>query len=95
MKNESAKKIYARVVLDIATLLAVFIFPWWLSVVVVLVLIFAYERYYEAIFYAVLIYELYAGASSSSGGAYTFPLITIGLLGIAEFTKRRLMLYRL
>lgn len=48
-----------RVVFDVILFISVFVFPWWISVLLSLIGIFAFNNFYEFIIIGVIIYSLY------------------------------------
>jgi len=49
-----------RVIFDILLFTSVFIFPWWISLFLVLIGIFVFKNFYEYIIVSVIVYSLYA-----------------------------------
>ena len=48
-----------RVIFDIALFLSAFIFPWWISILLLFIGIFLFKNFYEFIVDSLIIYSLY------------------------------------
>lgn len=84
-----------RIFYVLIIILAVFLLPWWLSVIFGLVGIFRYSHFYEVIIPALLFDFLY----SASGVTWVyFPLLfsvfSLALVYVVEDFKTRLMVSR-
>ena len=85
-KNDM-KNNFVRIIIDIGTFIAVIVLPWWLSMIILIILIVYFPVYIEAMFLAFLFDTLYADK-------YRFPYIaltsaTIFLL-LIMFVKTRI-----
>lgn len=89
--HESKSNIAVRVVLNALLLLSVAWFPWWVSLVVVIVLVSRY-RAYEVILWGGMIDLLY-GSTASVGMPFLSTATFALLLALAEVIKPRLVFY--
>lgn len=55
--NNSVMK---RIIFDVILFISVFVFPWWISVLLLFIGIFAFNNFYEFIIANVIIYSLYS-----------------------------------
>ena len=76
-----------RVYVDIATCIVVLIFPWYISMIVVIGLVFFFPIYIEGLFFAFLFDTLYAQRIAFP---YVFLLSTVVLLLIVYVLKTQI-----
>jgi len=83
-----------RVVFDLVLFISVFIFPWWISGLLLLAGIFIFDKFYEFIVASVIIYALYStvgnGLISSS---IFFSLVIIIIYIIIQLIRNNIILY--
>ncbi|MEA3399467.1 MAG: hypothetical protein U9R00_03090 [Patescibacteria group bacterium] len=78
-----------RVIFDIVLFISIFIFPWWLTVLIALLGLFAFKDYYE-----------FVGAGAIMHAIFRFfPALYLGIGLVAFFfliqeLKKRLILYK-
>ena len=84
-----------RVIFDAVLFISVFIFPWWISVFLMLAGIFIFNNFYEFIVASIVIYSLHAvpGAMLISSPAF-FSLIIIISYIIFQTIKDNIILYK-
>jgi hypothetical protein len=84
-----------RVVFDLILLISVFIFPWWASVIIILIGMFIFDRFYEFIIASSIIFSLYSildGRIISS--PVFFSLMIIALYTLIQYFKDNIILYK-
>lgn len=85
----------SRVIFDIVLFIFVFIFPWWVSVLLSLIGIFAFSNFYEFIAVGVIIFSLY---SLPGDRIISFPIIfslaIIVLYIIIQIIRDNIILYK-
>jgi len=84
-----------RVVFDIILFVSVFIFPWWVSGLLLLIGIFIFNHFYEFIFTSVIIYSLFAIPNGRliSSPAF-FSLFIIFLFIFIQIIKDNIIVYK-
>lgn len=84
-----------RVIFDVVLFISVFVFPWWISVLLLFVGIFIFNNFYEFIIASVIIYSLYAipGDRIISSPVF-FSSVLIILYLIIEYIKNNIILYK-
>lgn len=84
-----------RVIFDIVLFTSVFVFPWWISAVLLVVGIFAFNNFYEFIVASVITYSLYAVLGN---GLATSPVfyssVIIFIYVIIQAIRRNIILYK-
>jgi len=80
-----------RISADALLLVSVYLFPWWLTLFLLLSGIVIFRLYFEAVVAALLIDLLYAPMTSLSYVAYRFTLVSIVLILLANLVVRRYM----
>ncbi|MBK5215207.1 MAG: hypothetical protein JJE53_00135 [Candidatus Pacebacteria bacterium] len=84
-----------RVIFDIILFISVFIFPWWISALMLLVGIFIFNNFYEFIVASVINFSLYStGDSRIISSVVYFPLIIITIYITIQFIKSNIILYK-
>lgn len=85
---------FLRIIADIAVLISIFIFPWWFSLLLLIICIFLLNNFYEALFFALLLDGFYGVPRIAFHGYNVFFLAVTGaaLLAIL-FLKPRLRFY--
>jgi len=84
-----------RVIFDIILFISVFIFPWWISAILLLGGIFLFNKFYEFIIASVIIFALYSvpGVRWISSPVI-FSLFIIIFYIMVEYFKNRIILYK-
>jgi hypothetical protein len=84
-----------RVIFDIILFISVFIFPWWISILLVFVGIFMFNNFYEFIIASVIVYSLYAieGDRLISSPIF-YSLIIITLYIVIQIIRSNIILYK-
>lgn len=84
-----------RIVFDAVLFTSVFVFPWWISVLLLFIGIFIFNNFYEFIIASVIIYSLYAipGDRIISSPIF-FSSVLIILYLIIEYIKNNIILYK-
>jgi hypothetical protein len=92
LKSQSKTNIIKRVIISVVFLLLTFILPWWLVLVMGLVLAFYFENFYELILAGLILDGLYGGIVSIEKFyfVFTFTATVITLL-LINFKKRLLI----
>lgn len=83
-----------RLVIDFVLLISIFIFPWWISLFLMLIGIFVFNNYYEFIGAAMIMNSLYSVEGNrliSSPIFFTALFILIYIL--IQFVKTNIILY--
>ena len=84
-----------RVIFDIILFISVFIFPWWISALMLLVGIFIFNNFYEFIVASVINFSLYSiGDDRIISSVVYFPLIIITIYIAIQFVKSNIILYK-
>jgi hypothetical protein len=83
---------YTRVFADIILFILVYTAPWWLALVVGLVLLFYFDRYVEFIIFAFVLDTVF-NTRLNVHIFYSATLVTFVIYVISELMKRRLTLY--
>ena len=84
-----------RVIFDIILFISVFIFPWWISALMLLIGIFIFNNFYEFIVASVINFSLYSiGDDRIISSVVYFPLIIITIYIIIQFIKSNIILYK-
>lgn len=84
-----------RVIFDIILFTSIFIFPWWISVLLLFLGIFVFNNFYEFIVASVIIYSLYAipGDRIISSPIFFSSFIVI-LYIVIGYIKNNIILYK-
>ena len=83
-----------RIALDLLLLIGLFVFPWWASMLVVLVLLFYFKHFYEAIAAGIILDALYAAPIGTlSDFQLVFTLGAIVFVGVVAYIKTKIRLY--
>lgn len=86
--------IATRILLDVAVFISLVLLPWWMTVLLVFVLLWYFPHFYEAIVAGFIIDSLYSAPLSSFGGfQLIFTLGSVFLFGIVEYTKTKVRWY--
>lgn len=84
-----------RVIFDIVLLISVFVFPWWISVLLLLVGIFIFKNFIEFIVTNVIIYSLYAVPNDRLiTSPVFFSALIIVLYVIVQIIRNNIILYK-
>ncbi len=84
-----------RVIFDIILLVSIYIFPWWVSILLVLIGVFIFDNFYEFLVSSVIVYSMYAtkGDRIISSSVF-FPLIIIISYISIQSIKNNIILYK-
>jgi hypothetical protein len=84
-----------RVIFDVIVFILVFIVPWWISLLLLLIGIFAFNNYYEFIIACAIIYSLYSmpGDRLISSPVF-FAGVIIILYIIIQVVRNNIILYK-
>lgn len=92
LKSQSKPNIVKRVIFSVAFLLLAFILPWWLVLVLGLILVFYFNNFYEFILAGLILDGLYGGIISVEKFYFVFTLlITITTVFLINFKKKLLI----
>ncbi len=84
-----------RIIFDIILFITIYIFPWWVGFLLLMVGLFYFDNFYEFIIISAIIYSLYSvpglGVISSS---VFFPSIIIILYIIVQSVKNNIIHYK-
>ena len=87
------KHIAIRIAADIALVLGLFLFPWWLWAFCALVSVAAINRHYELVIWGIVADAVYAGDSSFILGRFFFLGLSTLLVLLSIVLKPRLKFY--
>lgn len=84
-----------RVIFDVLFIIFIFILPWWVGVILALVGVFLFNKFYEFIVSLVILYSLYMieGATKTSSIIFSAILINVIYFGI-QILKNRISFYK-
>jgi hypothetical protein len=84
-----------RVIFDILLIIFIFILPWWVGVILAVVGIFLFDKFYEFIATLVILYSLYLieGTTKTSSIIFAGVLINALYFGI-QILKSRISFYK-
>lgn len=84
-----------RVIFDIGLFISIFIFPWWFSVLLILIGIFTFSNFYEFIVVGVIIFSLYSiPGDRIISSPIIFSLGIILLYVIIQSIRNNIILYK-
>jgi hypothetical protein len=84
-----------RVIFDIFLLISLYIFPWWISILLLFIGIFVFDNFYEFIVSNIIMYSMYATKSDRIiSSSVFFPLIIIISYILIQFIKSNIILYK-
>jgi len=84
-----------RIIFDVVLFTSVFIFPWWISILLLFIGIFIFNNFYEFIIANVVIYSLYAiSGNRIISSPIFFSSVLIILYIIIEYIKNNIILYK-
>lgn len=87
------KNIFPRIIFDAILFIGVFVLPWWLWLVLVVISVFLINFQYEVIFFGFLADSVFGGGVIGSGFHFMFLGSTIFILLVSIFLKPRLKFY--
>lgn len=92
LKSPSKTFFIKRIIFSLVFLLSVFILPWWLVIILGLVLVFYFNNYYEFIIAGLILDSLYGNIISIDNFYFLFTLITtITTVFLINFKKKLLI----
>ncbi|TSD03054.1 MAG: hypothetical protein Athens071416_314 [Parcubacteria group bacterium Athens0714_16] len=74
-----------RFLADIILFLSIFIFPWWVSLLLILFCIFVFNNFYEALFFAFFIDSAYSLSLFSSVNFYFGVSIFVSIVFVFSY----------
>lgn len=83
--------LFLRIFVDIVILIGIFLFPAWIFIILSLIGVFYFHRYYEILFVGLMVDSLYNSHILFSGFFYTITSILIFLISFE--IKKRLKFY--
>lgn len=84
-----------RALFDIVLFISIFIFPWWISVFLVTVGIFIFDKYYEFIVALAIIFSIYSTPNDKIiSSPIFFSLIVIFFFIFIQYFKNNIILYK-
>jgi hypothetical protein len=87
--------IIKRVIFDIVLFVSVLIFPWWISIFMLFVGIFIFDRYYEFILFGLIIFSLYSIPTPRIiSSPIFFSSIVVFLYILIQHTRSNMILYK-
>ena len=87
--------IVKRVIFDVILFISVFVLPWWISVLLLFIGIFAFSNFYEFIIANVIIYSLYSNLGDRLiSSPIFFSSIIIILYIIIQSIRNNIILYK-
>ena len=84
----------ARIITDVLLLVAMFVLPWYLFWLIVAVLLFRYEAYYEILFFAFLWDGIYSVTGLFWGSHFIATFSVLVAFFVVYFLKERIISYR-
>lgn len=86
---------FSRPISCLVMVVSIFFFPWWYSLALLVAAIFYFTRYYEALFFGLLMDLVYAAEVTEFRGIVLVSFSAAAILFfLIEFLKRRLVFYR-
>jgi len=84
-----------RVIFDIFLIISIFILPWWFNVILVIIGIFLFDKFYEFIIALIILYSLYSVKSTNTISSVMIAsvIINFSYFGI-QILKSRIILYK-
>lgn len=87
-------KLIFRIIFDIVVFISVFILPWWLSLIVILVGIFVWPYFFESFILAIFLDGFHGISGISFHGHNAFFVLLVSVFFIVSmFLKTRLKFY--
>jgi hypothetical protein len=84
-----------RILFDIVLFLSAFIFPWWISILLLFIGIFLFKNFYEFIIDSIIIYSLYfIKEDSIISSPLFFYTTTIILFTIISLLRNNIIIYK-
>jgi len=80
-----------RTYLNISIIFSILLFPWWITAILAIVACFTIERFYEVMFYGILLDALYGTSLGIYGFVYVFTVVSVILFFLAEIIKTKVM----
>jgi hypothetical protein len=80
-----------RTYLNIGVVFSLLIFPWWITALITIVAFFIIDRFYEGMFYGILLDALYGTSFGIYGFAYVFTAAFLGVFFIVQIIKTKVM----
>lgn len=74
-----------RLLVDIILFLSIFIFPWWISLFLILFSIFVFDNFYEALFFAFFIDSAYSSNLFSGVGFFFEISILVSIFFVFSY----------
>jgi len=88
-RKEMKKDIIFRIIYDLVVLLAVFVLPWWLSSILVILGLFLFRSFYEIFIPALAMDSLYGNSGGSFVLSNIFSIFAVILFLLSYSIKTR------
>jgi len=84
-----------RIIFDVFLLLSVFVLPWWISLLLMFLGIFAFKNFYEFIVANIVVYSLYSIPSPRwiSSPLFFFSVVALSYV-LIQYIKDNIILYK-
>lgn len=85
-----------RVIFDILLFISIFIFPWWISIPLLFLGLFAFKNFYEFVVAGILTYSLYspAGGDRLISSPVFLSAVIIIIFIVAQLIKDNIIFYK-
>ena len=83
-----------RIIFGVIIILAAFLTPWWVSLILALFGLFYFDKLYEVVFVGLIIDSLYGSSSFFFDIPYPLTITMLVVFYLAEKFKKQLMIYK-
>ncbi|MCX6754746.1 MAG: hypothetical protein NTU81_02890 [Candidatus Nomurabacteria bacterium] len=84
-----------RAIFDIILFISIYIFPWWVTVLLLLIGIFIFDSFYEFMIFNVVIFALYSASGDRVISSLVFfPIIIITIYAVIQYIKNNMIIYK-
>lgn len=84
-----------RVIFDIVLFVSVFVFPWWISAILLFIGIFIFNNFYEFVIFSAIIFSLYSVSDGRLiSSSIFFSGVIIILYFIIQYFRENIILYK-
>ncbi|MEK7607862.1 MAG: hypothetical protein AAB484_03010 [Patescibacteria group bacterium] len=80
-----------RTVANIIIITSILFFPWWITTTILIISCFAIPRFYEAIFFGILIDAFYGTKLGIYGLAYIFSVFSVIIFFLSAIIRNRVV----
>jgi hypothetical protein len=80
-----------RIIWNIGIILSILFLPWWVTAIVTVAACFFVNKFFEAIFYGILLDAFYGTELGIHGFAYVFSAASVSVFLIATVIRRRVV----